>query len=95
MLESQRKPLSRQDMFLGRLLSECSAVGRIAVNFSTRKLRRMPVQSVLHLRVQLPTLGAYEKFSPIYDKFKYVFLVEHYQVYEEKDFIYFDLVVIL
>ena len=91
MLESVRKPLDRQCLFLGRVISSMTALGTISVNVYDRNLRWLPRQVVMQVRLRmLPN----DDISSNMDKIKYELSATcpliSYQLFVEDKFFYAD-----
>lgn len=91
MLESVRKPLDRQCLFLGRVISSMTALGTISVNVYERKIRKLPRQIVMQVRLRmLPNNELSSNMDKIKNELSSTCPLISYQLFVEDKFVYAD-----
>ena len=91
MLESVRKPLDRQCLFLGRVIKSMTALGTISVNVYERKLCKLPRQVVMQVRLRmLPNENISSDMDRIRKELSATCPLISFQLFVEKKFVYAD-----
>lgn len=85
-----RKPLSRENMFLGVVITDITRLGPISVRIFTREHKRGKLkQTILHIRVKTEPKFT-DELNKIYNKSISTIPLISYVLYKEKDFWYAD-----
>ncbi len=91
MSEVLRKPLSRENMFLGEVISDLARLGPISVRIFTREHTRGKLkQTILHIRVKIQPSVFIKELNKIYHKSISTIPLLSYILYKEDKFWYAD-----